>query len=156
MVSTIGTKDPGSEERKSHLLARLKSATVRHGLPQIFITLNPVDNVSPIALFYAGERIDVKSFHLQLYSAASRLKTMLDNLLSVVQYFRNTVDTILETMLKGGMFGDLVHYHGPVEYQGRGTPHVHLVVRTQTFQCSDVISFRQGLGSISRRVMADS
>src|SRR5579859_1483047 len=28
MVNTIGTKDPGTEERKSHLLARLKSATV--------------------------------------------------------------------------------------------------------------------------------
>jgi hypothetical protein len=105
MVNTIGTKDPGSEERKSQLLARLKSATVYHGLPQIFITLNPADNISPVALFYAGERIDVKSFHPHLYSAATRLKTMLDNLLAVVQYFRNTVNTILRTMLKGGMFG---------------------------------------------------
>jgi Helitron helicase-like domain at N-terminus len=130
MVNTIGTKDPGSEERKSHLLARLKSATVYHGLPQIFITLNPADNISPVALFYAGERIDVKSFHPHLYSAASRLKTMLDNPLSVVEYFRNTIDTIIKTMLKGGMFGELVHYHGPIEYQGRGTPHAHLVVRT--------------------------
>jgi hypothetical protein len=33
MVNTIGTKDTGSEERKSHLLARLKSATVYHSLP---------------------------------------------------------------------------------------------------------------------------
>jgi hypothetical protein len=128
MVSTIGTADPGSEERKSHLLAQLKSATVYHGLPQIFITLNPADNASPVALFYAGERIDVKSFHRNLYSAASRLKTMLDNPLSVVEYFRNTIDTVIETMLKGGMFGDLIHYHGPIEYQGRGTPHAHLVV----------------------------
>src|SRR5579859_2631710 len=128
MVNTIGTKDPGSEERKSHLLARLKSATVYHGLPQIFITLNPADNNSPIALFYAGERIDVKSFHPQLYTVGHRLKTMLDNPLSVVEYFRNTIDTILETMLKGGMFGELIHYHGPIEYQGRGTPHAHLVV----------------------------
>jgi hypothetical protein len=141
MVNTIGTKDPRSEERKSHLLARLKSATVHHGLPQIFITLNPADNVSPVALFYAGERIDVKSFHPHLYSAASRLKTMLDNPLSVVEYFRNTVDTILKTMLKRGMFRELVHYHGPIEYQGRGTPHVHLVVRTSLIQCSDLISF---------------
>jgi hypothetical protein len=128
MVNTIGTKDPGSEERKSYLLARLKSATIYHGLPQIFITLNPADNVSPIALFYAGERIDVKSFYPQLYTAGHRLKTMLDNPLSVVEYFRNTINTILKTMLKGGMFGELIHYHGPIEYQGRGTPHAHLVV----------------------------
>jgi Helitron helicase-like domain at N-terminus len=57
MVNTIGTKDTGSEERKSHLLARLKSATVYHGLRQIFIMLNPADQVSPIALFYAGEKL---------------------------------------------------------------------------------------------------
>jgi hypothetical protein len=47
MVNTIGTKDPGSEERKSYLLARLKSATIYHGLPQIFITLNPADKRLP-------------------------------------------------------------------------------------------------------------
>jgi hypothetical protein len=103
MVNTIGTKDPGSEERKSHLLARLKSATVFHGLPQIFITLNPADNISPIALFYAGERIDVKSFSPHLYTAGDRLKRMLNNPLSVVQYFRSTINTILKTMLKGGI-----------------------------------------------------
>jgi hypothetical protein len=129
MVNTIGMNDPGSEERKSQLLARLKSATVYYGLPQIFITLNPADNISPLALFYAGERIDIKSFHPHLYTAGHRLKTMLDNPLSVVEYFRNTIDTIIETMLRGGMFGDLIHYYGPIEYQGRGTPHAHIVVR---------------------------
>jgi Helitron helicase-like domain at N-terminus len=53
---------------------------------------------------------------------------MLHNPLAVVEYFRNTVDTIVKTMLKAGMFGDLVHYHGPVEYLGRGPPHAHLLV----------------------------
>src|SRR5579859_5888000 len=118
MVNTIETKDPGSEEHKSHLLVCLKSATIYHGLPQIFITLNPVDNISPIALFYTGERIDVKSFYRQLYTAGDHLKTMLNNPLSAVEYFRNTIDMILETILKGGVFGELIHYHGPIEYQG--------------------------------------
>jgi len=118
MVNSIGSTDPGSAERKSHLLARLKSATVYFGLPQIFITLNPADTISPLALFYVGERIDVKAFHPRLYTAGERLKTMLDNPLAIVEYFRNTIDTIIETMLKGGMFGELIHYHGPIEYQG--------------------------------------
>jgi hypothetical protein len=106
----------------------MKSATVYFGLPQIFPTLNPADNVPPIALFSAGEKIDDKMFHLKLYLAAVRLRTMLDNPLAVVEYFRNTVDTILKPMLKGGMFGELIHYHGPIEYLGRGPPHVHLLV----------------------------
>jgi hypothetical protein len=130
MVNSMGSTDPGSEERKSHLLARLKSATVYFGLPQIFITVNPADTISPLALFYAGEKIDVKSFHPRLYTAGMRLKTMLDNPLAVVEYFRNTLNTIIEKMLKGGMFGELIHYQGPIEYQGRGTPHAHLVVHT--------------------------
>jgi Helitron helicase-like domain at N-terminus len=55
-------------------------------------------------------------------------KVMLDNPLAVVEYFRNTLNAIIEKMLKGGMFGELIHYQGPIEYQGRGTPHAHLVV----------------------------
>jgi Helitron helicase-like domain at N-terminus len=52
---------------------------------------------------------------------------MLDNPLAVVEYFHNT---IIEKMLKGGMFGELIHYQGPIEYQGRGAPHAHLVVHS--------------------------
>jgi Helitron helicase-like domain at N-terminus len=128
MVRTIGSAAPGSEERKSYDLARMKSAAVCFGLPQIFITLNPADNVSPVALFYSGEKIDVKEFHPKLYSAAQRLETMLDNPLAVVDYFRNTTSAILNSLLKGGMFGDLIHYQGPIEYLGRGAPHTHLLV----------------------------
>ena len=90
--------------------------------------MNPADTISPLVLFYAGERIDIKAFHLQLYTAGMRLNTMLDNPLAVVEYFRNTLNAIIKTMLKGGMFGELIHYQGPIEYQGRGTPHAHLVV----------------------------
>ena len=128
MVGTIGSTAPGSEERKSYDFARMKSATVRFGLPQIFITLNPADNISPVALFYSGERIYVKNFHPRLYSAADRLKRMLDNPLAVVEYFHNTVNTIIGTLLMGGMFGELIHYQGPIEYLGRGPPHTHLLV----------------------------
>jgi hypothetical protein len=105
-------------------------AEIRNGLPRFAPNLRHVetDNISPIALFYAGERIDIKSFYPHLYTAGDRLKTMLNNPLSVVEYFRNTIGTIIQTMLKGGMFSELIHYHGPIEYQGQGTPHAHLVV----------------------------
>jgi hypothetical protein len=91
----------------------MKSATVRFGLPQIFITLNPADNFSPVALFYSGEKMDVKTFDPLLYSATDRLKTMLDNPLAVVEYFHNTVNTIVGTPLMGVMFGELMHYQDP-------------------------------------------
>jgi hypothetical protein len=37
--------------------------------------LNSPDNVSPLALFYGGERIDVKTFYPHLYTARDQLKT---------------------------------------------------------------------------------
>jgi hypothetical protein len=63
MIDTIGSTAPGSEEHKSYDFARMKSVMVRFDLPQIFITLNPVDNISPVALFYSTQNIDVKTFH---------------------------------------------------------------------------------------------
>lgn len=128
MVQTIGSTAPGSEERKSYDLTQLKSAIVYFGPPQIYLTLNPTDTSSPMALFYASEKIDVKTFHPRLYMAGHRLKTMLRNPLAAVECFHNTINTVVETMLVSGMFGELLHYQGAIEYQGRGTPHVHLVV----------------------------
>ena len=53
---------------------------------------------------------------------------MLQNPLAVVEYFHTLVDTIIETVFKQQLFGDLRHYYGMIEYQGRGTPHLHMTV----------------------------
>ena len=128
MVSRGGATAAGSNEKKSYLLAELKSAMVHYGCPIIFLTINPADLHSPISLFYAGEKIDVPQFDPVMHSISERLRIMLKNPLAVVEYFHNMVKTIIETMLKGGMFGELLHYYGPIEYQGRATPHIHLMV----------------------------
>jgi len=36
------------------------------------------------------------------------------------------------------MFGELIHYHGPIKYQGQGTPHAHLVVCSSPL-CSTIL-----------------
>jgi hypothetical protein len=53
---------------------------------------------------------------------------MLKNPLAVVEYFHDMVRVIIEKVLKGGIFGDLLHHYGPIEYQGRYTPHIHMAV----------------------------
>jgi len=128
MVSRVGSTAAGSDEKKSYMLAELKSSMVYYGCPVIFLTINPADLHSPISLFYAGEEIDVLQFCPVMHSASDRLRIMLKNPLAVVEYFHNMVETIIETVLKGGMFGNLLHYYGPIEYQGRATPHIHLAV----------------------------
>ena len=109
----------------------IKSSVVYHGCPIIFLTLNPGDLHSPISLYYAGEKIDPKCFLPQWYTASYRLKIMLQNPLAVVEYFHTLVDTIIETVFKQQLFGDLRHYYGTIEYQGRGTPHIHMTVCSQ-------------------------
>jgi hypothetical protein len=128
MIARIGSTAAGSDEKKSYLLAQLKCAMIYHGCPIIFLTLNPAESHSPIALFYAGEEIDVETFDPQLYSSEHRLRRTLDNPLAVVEYFHSMVMTIIEKVLKAGVFGELAHHFGTIEYQGRFTPHIHLAV----------------------------
>jgi len=128
MISRVGSTSAGSDEKKSYMLVELKSSTIYHGCPIIFITINPGDLYSPVALYYAGEKIDVKNFYPEWYDSTARLRTIMDNPLAVLEYFHNTIGTIIDSVLKGGLFGELVHHYGTIEYQGRGTPHLHLAV----------------------------
>ena len=127
-VTCISSTASGSDERKSYMLAQLKSSIVHFGCPIIFLTINPHERYSPIALFYAGEDIDICKFQPKWYSLSQRLKRTLNNLLAVVEYFHNMITAIIENVLKEGIFGDVNHYYGTIEYQGRGTPHMHLAV----------------------------
>jgi Helitron helicase-like domain at N-terminus len=128
-VARVGSTASGSDERKSYMLAQLKSLIVHFGCPLIFITINPHERYTPLALFYAGEEINICKFEPKLYSLAQRLKTTLANPLAIVEYFHlNLITAIIKNILKEGMFGEIAHYYGTIEYQGRGTPHTHLAV----------------------------
>jgi hypothetical protein len=97
----------------------------------LFLTINPVECHSLIALFFAGAEIDIKNFHPEWFNSTMQLKTMLNNPLSVVEYFHTTLSTIIDTVVNGNAFGDLDHYYGTIEYQGRGTPHCYLAVNLE-------------------------
>ena len=127
-VARIGSTMSGSDERKSYMLAQLKSSIVHFGCPIIYLTINPHKRYSPVALFYAGEDIDICKFQPKWYSVSQWLKRMLNNPLAMVEYFHNMITTIIENVLKDGIFGDVNHYYATIEYQGRGTPHMHLAV----------------------------
>ena len=127
-LGQIGSATPGSDERKSYMLTELKSSFVYHGCPVIYLTINPGDRHSPLALLYAGVQINVDNFFPEEYSLTARVKNLLQNPLAVVEYFHNIIQAIIEGVLKEGMFGELAHYYGTIEYQGRFTPHMHMAV----------------------------
>jgi hypothetical protein len=67
-----------------------------------------------VYLLYTEENIDVKGSSPQLYAIGERLNMILENPLAVVKYFYNTINTVIQALLKGGMFDELIHYYGPV------------------------------------------
>jgi hypothetical protein len=128
LIGQVRGATSGSDEKRSYMLTELKSLFIYHGCPVIYLTVNPGDRHSPLALLYAGVKINVEDFIPEEYSFTDRVHALLKNPLSVVEYFHNMVQAIIEGVLKQGMFGELVHYYGTIEYQGRFTPHMHMAV----------------------------
>jgi hypothetical protein len=86
--------------KKSHMLTQLKSSIVYYGCPIVFLTLNPGDQYSPLALYYAGQEIDLKTFDPHLWSSSKRMEVVMDNPLRMVEYFHTTIQAIIEGPLK--------------------------------------------------------
>jgi hypothetical protein len=97
-----------SDEKKSYKL-------IYFGCPVIYLTLNPGDRHSPLALLYAGVKINVKNFIPNEYSFTERVQKLLENPLAVVEYFHNMIKAIIERVFKEGMFRE-VHHYGTIEY----------------------------------------
>jgi hypothetical protein len=128
LVNKVGIQELGSDEKKVSMLAQLKSAVVYYGSPLVFLTLNPGDLHSALALLYAGESIRTDDFHPSLYPGEYRTRKMLDNPLAVVEYFHTLITAVINNLVNNGLFGDVAYHYGTIEYQGRGTPHIHLLV----------------------------
>jgi Helitron helicase-like domain at N-terminus len=127
-VSRVGCNAPGSDAKKATFLPRLKSAIVDHGLPIVFVTINPGERYSALSLLYAGMEIDINDFVPERFPYLERMRSMLANPLAVIDYFHNTVAAITAAVIEGGMFGEGASHYGVIEYQGRGTPHIHILV----------------------------
>ena len=67
-IARIGSTTSGSDEWKSYMLAQLKSSIIHFSCPLIYLTINPHERYSPIALFYASEDIDIHKFQPKWYS----------------------------------------------------------------------------------------
>ena len=118
----------GSDAKRFHMFSKLKSSIVYYSLPIIYLTLNPAENYSPLSLLYMGEEINLQNFLADQYPLTHRVQTMLRCPLAMIEYFHTTVNAILTTLIKGSLFGELIHHYGTIKYQGQGTPHIHLLV----------------------------
>ena len=119
----------GSAYSRTALRTRIHALIYNQGLPSIFLTINPADIHSPIALYFAGVQINLDKIQSeQLMDAYKRAEIVASHPVATAKFFHVLITNILDTMIMGGVLGPVKAYFGTVESQGRGSLHLHLLI----------------------------
>ena len=128
-IKAIGGRVMGSAYSRTALRTRIHALIYNQGLPSIFLTLNPADIHSPIALYFAGVKLDLDNIQVeQLMTTYKRAEIIASHPVATAKFFHVLITNILDTMIVGGVLGSMKAYFGTVENQGRGSLHLHLLV----------------------------
>ena len=128
-IKTIGGRVMGSAYSRIALRTNIHALIYNQGLPCIFVTLNPADIHSPIALYFAGVKIDLDNIQTELLmDTYKRAEIIASHPVATAKFFHVLITSILDTMISGGILGSIKAYFGTVESQGRGSLHLHLLI----------------------------
>ncbi|CAF1369308.1 unnamed protein product [Adineta steineri] len=129
-VKAIGGKVMGSAQSRSMLRNQIHGLIFNQGLPSIFLTINPADINSRVALYFAGIDLDLDAIiPSNLPSTYQRAEIIASHPVSTAKFFHRLVTTVIETMISGeGVLGPVKAYYGTVESQGRGSLHLHMLI----------------------------
>ncbi|CAF3982015.1 unnamed protein product [Rotaria sp. Silwood1] len=129
-VKAIGGKVMGSAHSRSALRNQIHGLIFNQGLPSIFLTINPADINSRVALYFAGVNLDLDAIiPNNLPSAYERAEIIASHPVATAKFFHRLITTVLETMISGeGVLGPVKAYFGTVENQGRGSLHLHMLI----------------------------
>ncbi|CAF4180757.1 unnamed protein product, partial [Rotaria sordida] len=128
-IKTVGGRVMGSAYSRTALRTRIHALIFNQGLPSIFLTLNPADIHSPVALYFAGVQLNLdKIQNEQLMDTYRRAEIIASHPVATAKFFHVLISNILDTMIMGGVLGPVKAYFGIVESQGRGSLHLHLLI----------------------------
>ncbi|KAE8243843.1 hypothetical protein A4X13_0g6923 [Tilletia indica] len=105
-----------------------------HGLPHLYVTLNPADVHHPLAQIFAGREVDFNPTSDAIDSAErqARARALAANPVAGAQFFHHMMTTFLEIMVgpssSPGIFGAATAHYGIVEAQDRGSLHCHMFI----------------------------
>ncbi|EJD48079.1 hypothetical protein AURDEDRAFT_61743, partial [Auricularia subglabra TFB-10046 SS5] len=112
---------PGTPAAKKTMRNEIRSATYLHGIPTLFITLNPPDLHHPLFLKLAGLDIDLSERLPQnLPGDFERKRILARNPTAAAKFFDSMVDLFLAVVVGmanegNGLFGKVDAYYGTVE-----------------------------------------
>ncbi|CAF1539091.1 unnamed protein product, partial [Adineta steineri] len=106
-VKAVGGKVMGSAQSRSMLRNQIHGLIFNQGLPSIFLTINPADINSRVALYFAGIDLDLDAIiPNNLPSTYQRAEIIASHPVSTAKFFHRLITTVLETMILGeGVLG---------------------------------------------------
>ena len=119
----------GFTHSRSALRTKIHSLCFYLGLPSLFLTINPADIHSPVALYFAGVDLNPdKVLPEALGTSYERAQTIAAHPVATAKFFNCLIKSILKNLVLGGVLGPTKAYFGTVENQGRGSLHLHLLI----------------------------
>lgn len=133
-VRAVGGNIQGSVQARSKLRVNLHSLIFNKGLPHIFLTINPADTFHPLSLYIAGVDLDFENVLNNAFfpSGYERSQIIASHPVSTSIFFNHLMETIISSLIMGGVLGPIDSYFGPEENQGRGSLHTHMVLWLST------------------------
>jgi hypothetical protein len=116
---------PFTNANKLRRRREIFSLMATHGLPVVWITLNPADIHSPVVLKLAQADEDLAVPFSQIDSGA-QARIVASNPYRATQYFHHTCNAFFKHLIHS--LGAVKAYYGIIEAQGRGTLHIHSLV----------------------------
>ncbi|CAF4002524.1 unnamed protein product [Adineta steineri] len=128
-IRAVGGNVMGSAYSRSALRTQIHALIFNQGLPSIFMTINPADIHSRIALYFAGVDLDLdKILPETIPSTYERAQIIAAHPVATARFFYVLISSILKCLVEKGVLGPIKAYFGTVENQGRGSLHLHILL----------------------------
>jgi hypothetical protein len=128
-IKMVGGNVMGSAYSRTTLRTRIHALIYSQGLPSIFMTINPADIHSRVALYFAGVDLDLDKILPEVIpSTYERAQIIAAHPVATARFFNVLISSILKFMIEKGVLGPIKAYFGTVENQGRGSLHLHILL----------------------------
>ncbi|CAF1598300.1 unnamed protein product [Adineta ricciae] len=128
-IRAVGGNVMGSAYSRSALRTQIHALIFNQDLASIFMTINPSDIHSRIALYFAGVNLDLDKIVPEvLPSTYERAQIVAAHPVATARYFNVLITSILKCLVEQGVLGPIKAYFGTVENQGRGSLHLHILM----------------------------
>ena len=120
----------GSAHSRSALHNQINALIFNQGLPSIFLTINPADINSRVALYFAGVNLDLDAtIPNNLPTTYEQAEIIASHPVATAKFSRRLITTVFETMIVGErVLGPVKAYFRTVENQGRDSLHLHILI----------------------------